>query len=195
MRMLFYKDLFTTLVSALALVMAMTASVQATDKMANKPEEKSATKVAKVQDLGDETGEDERDYYTRRAKDILDKDLHANESKPHPLASNYPEHFVVVCTGGCRNRRAYIVDLEPRQTKDAVEIGEMIPTAAGGAPASQGENVVRCLGGCPTGRTIYAATGDVDGDGDWESSKVPDTSKDKGESGRWMTTINEDSKS
>ncbi|MCH9764875.1 MAG: hypothetical protein K0U34_02630 [Alphaproteobacteria bacterium] len=188
MRMSALKDFFATFISVLLLAMVTAASAHAENKTAVRKAPQPQSQSAKAEKADDDTGVDERDYYTRRAKELLDKDKSAANSKPHPLAINYPEHFVVVCTGGCRNRQAHIVDFEPRQSKDAVEIGEMIPTAAGGMGAASDANVVRCIAGCGDGRAIYSANLDFDGteSGAWESNTPAQSTA--GESGRWLAT-------
>ncbi len=188
MRMFALKDLLTTLCSVLFALAAMANSVSADNKTSSEPKAASSksasTKTAKIEDSKKEV--DERDYYTRRAQELLDADQ-AADAKPHPLAENYPEHYVVVCTGGCKNHQAHIVDFEPRKSLNETEVGEMIPTAAGGA-AEPGVNVVRCVGGCPKGNSIYFAASDVGAD--WDGTSSAAKSGTKTESGRWMSDQN-----
>ena len=120
---------------------------------------------------------------------MLDADKAGESVKQHPLAENYPEHYVVVCEGGCKNHQAHIVDFEPRKAKQALEIGEMIPTSAG--TATSGANVIVCIGGCPNGEAMHFSAGNISGlDADWDSASGSAGSGNQGESGRWMSQHN-----
>ena len=188
MRMFSLKDLFTTLCSVLCALAVMATSVSADDKASSQADAASSqsttTKTAKKSNV------DERDFYTRRAQELLDAD-HAADAKSHPLTENYPEHFVVVCTGGCKNHQAHIVDFEPRKSTKESEVGEMIPTAAG-ASDGLGVNVISCIAGCRDGNSVYLAAGEMDAD--WDSTRAPAKSPAKSgtttESGRWLSDQN-----
>lgn len=179
-----FKALLTTLVSVVFGLTALSGPVLSEDapKRAQASEKDSAAgdQSAKQDDV------DERDYYTRRAQDMLNEDK-ARDSKPHALAKNYPEHFVVVCEGGCKNRQAHIVDFEPRKKKQPKEIGEMIPTAAGGASPLSKAQFIECIGGCPNGDSVYFGPTAVDND--WESTSQTALGR-QGESGRWLSESN-----
>lgn len=185
MRMFAVKDLFATLSCALITVVAIAMPVAAQDKPSvpapAQAEKRASAKTAKAEVV------DERDFYTRRAQEMLDADNLGVDSKPHPLTKDFPEQFVVVCTGGCKNRQAYIVDMEPRSAQRTIEIGEMIPTAAGGP----GVSTVVCIGGCPDANSVHFTSSNV-GDfiNDWESAHRAPASRSKSESGRWLTDQN-----
>jgi len=179
------KDLLTTLCSVLLSLVVTASSVSADDAASSDPKAASdsstTNKTAKKADV------DERDFYTRRAQELLDEDQ-AADGKPHPLSENYPDQFVVVCTGGCKNRQAHIVDFEPRKRIKEVEVGEMIPTAAG-SPPDLSVNVISCLAGCPEGNSVhFAASGEMDAD--WDSTSAPVKSGKTTESGRWLSDQN-----
>jgi len=183
------KDLTATLCAVLVALFAMAVSVSAEEKAPAKAKaqaSKSATaKTAKAEAV------DERDFYTRRAQEMLDADSPGADGKPHALAKDFPEQYVVVCTGGCKNHQAHIVDMEPRQPQKTTEIGEMIPTAAGGSAKASLSSAVVCVGGCPRGDTIHFTSADV-GDfvNDWESLNSAPSSGEKAESGRWLSDQN-----
>lgn len=179
------KDLLTTLCSVLLALVVTVSSAAANDDAA------SETKAASGSSTTDKTAKkenvDERDFYTRRAQELLDADS-AADAKPHPLAENYPDQYVVVCTGGCKNRQAHIVDFEPRKSRKETEVGEMIPTAAGGSP-DLSVNVISCIAGCREGNSVYFATGEGM-EADWDSTSAPAKSGTTTESGRWMSDQN-----
>ena len=186
MRMFSLKDLLTTLCSIL-LALVVTASSAAANNDAA-----SETKAASGSSTTDKTAKkadaDERDFYTRRAQELLNED-DAVDAKPHPLTENYPDQYVVVCTGGCKNRQAHIVDFEPRNSRKEIEVGEMIPTAAAGS-SDRSVNVISCIAGCPEGNSVYFASGE-DMEADWDSTTAPATAGGTTtESGRWMSDQN-----
>lgn len=164
----------------------LSASPPATAQEASaKP--KSATS-GQTNQSAKQASEDERDYYTLRAKKMLEEDKADVTAKPHPLAVNYPDDYVTVCEGGCKNRQAHIVDFEPRKPNKAVEVGELIPTAAGSG-ASARSTIIECVGGCPRGNGAFAGVEDFAGMHDeWDGSDG--SAAARGESGRWMSDRN-----
>ncbi|MDQ8698303.1 hypothetical protein [Hyphomicrobium sp. LHD-15] len=81
----------------------------------------------------------ESDYYTRRAKAILDAEK-AGESTPHPLAAAYPGMDVVVCEAGCpATGNPEIVFLRQHAVSTTASSKEAAPKSAA------------CLGGCYSG--------------------------------------------
>ena len=183
MRMLAPKNLIAIFFSIIFAFSALAPAALAEEPSVKKTDA-AATSEAKNGSKNQEVEEDERDYYTLRAQEMLKADGNDASAMPHPLAKNYPDHYVVVCTGGCKNRQAYIVDMQPHKPEGTVEIGEMIPTAAGGGSTAPGSNIVRCIGGCYDGKTIHMGSADVEDS--WDSTVPPAPSADASESGRWM---------
>lgn len=100
------------------------------------------------------------DYYTRRAKRILEVEQ-AKAAKPHPLAALYPGMDIVVCEAGCPGpSKARVVFVRARAVATEQREAMMVPTSGtssleGGATAD-----VACIAGCygePTGETAPAA--------------------------------------
>lgn len=93
------------------------------------------------------------DYYTRRAKRILEAEKDASLA-PHPLAALYPGMDVVVCEAGCPDRKGPEVvfahtHVLPDRGMDAAEAreGYMVPTSSDDT-AVPAESGVLCIGGC-----------------------------------------------
>lgn len=94
------------------------------------------------------------DYYTRRAKSILEAEK-AGIEKPHPLAASYPGMDVVVCEAGCTTiGKPEVVYAKPHAepAKTATE-GLLVPTSdTGGTAAAPGaalsSNAAACVAGC-----------------------------------------------
>ncbi|HEX2839894.1 hypothetical protein [Hyphomicrobium sp.] len=91
------------------------------------------------------------DYYTRRAKSILDAEK-SSAQKPHPLAAQYPGMDVVVCEAGCpEGNGAHIVFI--RKTFVATQAAEMRtegmlqPTSGSDLPGDPSTEVA-CVAGC-----------------------------------------------
>ncbi len=143
------------------------------------------------------------DYYTKRAKALLEADKAVYDSKPHPLAKGYPDKFVVICEGGCPNRkRAQIIDMQPRPA--AKVESEMVPAVSspGGAKAAALQDGVVCMAGCYngmqktyTGRAAAEAGVGAAYEDTWMttvSDKAADTTSNssrKPESGSWLSDI------
>lgn len=87
------------------------------------------------------------DYYTRRARNILDAER-AAAMKPHPLAATYPGKEIVVCEAGCPERTPQVVFIRPEipKTVEASE-GVMVPTASSDGRAVPTDQVA-CVAGC-----------------------------------------------
>ena len=90
----------------------------------------------------------EADYYTRRARSVLEAER-AALPQPHALSASYPGKEIVVCEAGCANARApHVVFVRP-EIPPVVEQSEsmMVPTSA-----SDGRSVpldeVACVAGC-----------------------------------------------
>ena len=145
------------------------------------------------------------DYYTKRAKALLAADRAIQDSKPHPLAKGFPDKFVVVCEGGCPNRkRAQIIDMQPRPvTKVEVE-STMVPTAGstGGSKAAALQDGLVCMAGCYngmkksyTGRAAAGAGAGAEYEDTWLTTVSESTdgtapsSSNKPESGSWLSDI------
>lgn len=88
------------------------------------------------------------DYYTRRAKGILNAEK-AAWLEPHPLAASYPGMDIVVCEAGCTNRsRAQVVSVRPHAELTETTEGAMVPTSADGKAAASSETAIACVAGC-----------------------------------------------
>jgi len=126
-------------VSAAAILVSMSASIALADGDAAAP---PATQASAADD----------DYYTRRAKHILEREK-ASEIKPHPLAARYPGYDVVVCEAGCPDRKGAEV-VFARQHAPVSEAREsyVVPTSSDGDAAESLETDIPCIGGC-YGRT------------------------------------------
>lgn len=91
------------------------------------------------------------DYYTKRARTILERERSAINSPPHPLALDHPDKFVVVCEAGCSKQDVpEIVGAEPRN--DHSETGAMHLTTAARLDAApehaDAPSLIECMGGC-----------------------------------------------
>ncbi|MDX2309139.1 MAG: DUF2314 domain-containing protein [Hyphomicrobium sp.] len=166
---------------------AASTSEPASDNAATSPSEAPATEAAASPDLTPDTaaaganakGEipgmllDKRnaDYYDRRAEELLKEDAATTDVGQHPLASAYPNEFVVVCEAGCRGGAgAEIVAMVPRPAPKAPE-----------APAAQpaGNDHISCVGGCGTGPAFY------------QGPVRPGVGMANATIGEWMTTVAE----
>jgi hypothetical protein len=99
------------------------------------------------------------DYYTRRAKRILEMEK-AKAAKPHPLAAAYPGQDIVVCEAGCADRRgAHVVYMRRQAAVTEQREAMMVPSSSAPpyAPASAG---VGCIAGCYGGAANVAAERD-----------------------------------
>lgn len=98
------------------------------------------------------------DYYTRRAKRILDTEK-AEAAKPHPLAVAYPGQDIVVCEAGCADHRGAQVVYMRRQAAVTEQREAMMVTTSGApayAPPAAG---VACIAGCYGGAASAAVQG------------------------------------
>jgi ribosomal protein RSM22 (predicted rRNA methylase) len=87
------------------------------------------------------------DYYTRRAKSILDAEK-AGQQVQHPLAAAHPGMDIVVCEAGCpEGDGAHIVFARNHVVATEGTEGSMQPTSANGSTAASESNVA-CVGGC-----------------------------------------------
>ncbi|AHB50453.1 hypothetical protein W911_17000 [Hyphomicrobium nitrativorans NL23] len=90
----------------------------------------------------------EVDYYTRRARSVLEAEK-ALLPKPHALSASYPGKEIVVCEAGCADTRAPQVVFVRPEIPPVVETSEsmMVPTST-----SDGRSVpldeVACVAGC-----------------------------------------------
>ena len=90
----------------------------------------------------------EPDYYTRRARSVLDAEK-AALPQPHALSASYPGKEIVVCEAGCTDTRAPQVVFVRPEIPPVVETNEsvMVPTST-----SDGRSVpldeVACVAGC-----------------------------------------------
>jgi hypothetical protein len=95
----------------------------------------------------------EDDYYTRRAKAVLEAER-AALVRPHPLAASHPGKEIVVCEAGCEGRAPQVVFLRP-EIPETVETGEsvMIPTSTSDGRAVPLDEVA-CIAGCYGASTV-----------------------------------------
>jgi hypothetical protein len=88
------------------------------------------------------------DYYTRRAKSILEAEK-TGQAKQHPLAAAHPDMDVVVCEAGCPGGDgARVVFARNHVVATEVREGRMQPTSGSDAAADIGESNVACVAGC-----------------------------------------------
>lgn len=108
------------------------------------------------------------DYYDRRAGELLKNDHNRDVIKDHPLASAYPNQFIVVCEAGCPNEAgAEIVSMKPHAGASIIA-----------DPNSKQASALMCVGGCPDGPQNYASGVASTG-----------TQVAAGQIGEWMTTV------
>lgn len=88
--------------------------------------------------------EPDRDYYTRRARAIIDAEKYAT-SAPHPLAAGYPGMDVTVCEAGCQDRGQHVVYTRPERAAETT-VGEFVPSSTSSEPLSP--QTVTCVAGC-----------------------------------------------
>ena len=87
------------------------------------------------------------DYYTRRAKKILENEKRPWK-EPHPLAASYPGMDIVVCEGGCPNgTRAQVVSVRPHVETAEVTEGSFVQTSADAVDPYVPANAA-CIAGC-----------------------------------------------
>lgn len=112
------------------------------------------------------------DYYTRRAKTVIEAEK-ASAVTPHPLAARYPGKDVIVCEAGCPDRKGpQVVSLRPSFTPASKEVagvaetreGKMVPTSES-APSSEPV----CVAGC------YSEAAMTDAGTDQEPAHEPDS--------------------
>ncbi len=110
------------------------------------------------------------DYYDRRAAELLKEDEGSGAVEQHPLASAYPEQFVIVCEAGCRDgSSAQIVSMMPKPKADEKTGSE------GNVPG-----LISCVGGCPAGGPgTFASVPSAASGGARIAATV----------GEWMTTV------
>ena len=149
-----------------------TKSVSKTD-----PDE---VEVAAVQHHG------EADIYDQWSRKKIS---HRPKQKPHPLAAAHPDHFVVVCQGGCAKEQVHVVYLERRDARGPVSVK---PLKAG---IVAGTESIDCVGGCYHAKKSYASVVNADAASDengWVTNvkkAEPDDPKAKSD-GRWYDRIN-----
>lgn len=97
------------------------------------------------QDVASAASQD--DYYTRRAKKILENEKRP-WMEPHPLAASYPGMDIVVCEGGCPNRtRAQVVSVRPHVETTVATEGSFVQTSADAVDPYTAANAA-CIAGC-----------------------------------------------
>ncbi len=139
--------------------------------MAQAADEKVATTEANAAASKD-------DYYTRRAKSILEAEKSGADT-PHPLAAPYPRMDVVVCEAGCtESSGAQIVFMRPKS--ESVEAGTattetrqgmMQPTSGSDGPVSVDAGI-DCVAGCYE-RTANFVPPEPEPVGAWNTTVAP----------------------
>ena len=99
----------------------------------------------------------ETDYYTRRARSVLEAEK-AALPQPHALSASYPGKEIVVCEAGCPDTRAPQVVFVRPEIPPVVEQSEsmMVPTSASDGRAVPLDEVA-CVAGCYGAATSKAA--------------------------------------
>jgi hypothetical protein len=89
------------------------------------------------------------DYYTRRAKTLLESERR-NAAQGHPLAASYPGMDIVVCEAGCPTHSApEIVYARPQPAPaTAAREGVMVPTSATDGAGVSSDDGISCVAGC-----------------------------------------------
>jgi hypothetical protein len=160
--------------AALAIMLALVApAADASDEVAALPQQAASAAPAD-------------DYYTRRAKSILDAEK-AAEAKPHPLAVPYPGMDVVVCEAGCaRDGHPEIVFLRRYFVSAASESGRASPSTSGTtkaqakAPAASPAKTPACVGGCYSGvASLMVPVSEVSEIGEWSTTVSKPIERDK----------------
>lgn len=112
---------------------------------------------------------------------------------PHPLARQYPDHYVVVCQAGCRTPNEQIVYMEPHEARNPAN--EPTPDSA-----QAGTDYIACVGGCynvGTNTPIYQLNRQATGgsSNSWMStgSQTNADTDANAASHRWYERINGDS--
>lgn len=121
------------------------------------PDASLATEAAATERIIARTADD--DYYTRRAKSVLEAER-AALIQPHPLTASHPGKEIVVCEAGCGGRTPQIVFVRP-EIPATVEGREsmMIPTSTSGGHTVPPDEVA-CVAGCYGARgpaVVYVA--------------------------------------
>jgi hypothetical protein len=114
---------------------------------------------------------------------------HRRKKKPHPLAAELPDHFVVVCQANCDKEKAHVVYLERRDARGPVN---KKPLKAG---VVAGTTSIDCVGGCYGKVKSYASMVNAQGAGGengWVTNGTKGKPEKKGTSsdGRWYDRIN-----
>jgi hypothetical protein len=125
------------------------------------------------------------DYYTRRAKSILEAEKSSIE-KPHPLAASYPGMDVVVCEAGCTTIGKPEVVYAKRHAEAAKTVtqGLLVPTSDnGGTAAAPGavlsSNAAACVAGCYGGEGDAFEAYPESPVGEWSTSVQTTAPRDK----------------
>ncbi len=139
------------------------------------------------------TPDEKTDIYDRWSKN---KFQGRSRVKQHPLASHYPDDFVVVCEAGCSNEAEQIVYQERKSARGPVNSRSLKRGAVAGTGA------IDCVGGCYGHRSSYAmarrgheagmaaAAEETNGDHSWMSTGNQESDESKKKNGRWYQRIN-----
>jgi hypothetical protein len=164
-----------SIAGALAIVLATSVSAAGPEPATPVPAQPQAAATPKETAAAPAAAEPDRDdYYTRRAKNVLEAEK-ALAATPHPLAARFPGKDIVVCEAGCPERRGpQVVFSRPKAVPaELTETREsrMEPTAGKEpAPGSASEPV--CVAGCYDRTDIAYDTPDEPGDY-WYPSTPP----------------------
>jgi hypothetical protein len=138
----------------------------------------------------------DHDSFRTRAQQLLAAEG-ASRATYSKLAEKYPEHSIVICQAGCRDRTPEIVYFAPRK----VQVAEMIPAAATAGPAPESKTVsdaMTCLAGCydtprqyPSQRRGETARLSEDAVERYVHQQGTTPANGVVVSGRWLTTVTE----
>jgi hypothetical protein len=121
------------------------------------------------------------DYYTRRARTVLEAEK-AGDASQHPLAASYPGMEIVVCEAGCTTSRGPQVVFQRSLASISTKTeGTMVLTSGSdrNGPAAGSSKVVACVGGCYDGAGFTAEPAAMSPIGDWSTTVEPDAPRSK----------------
>ena len=167
-----------------ALVMTVLAgSVASTPAKAIDPPSPDAVTTDAVAEPAADAIPQVDDYYTKRARKILETERRARDHAPHPLAADRPGEFVVVCEAGCSKPDVpEVVGAQPRV--ESRPAGAMLVTTSAKLDAAPIDadipSLIECMGGCYGANHAYRSR-----------APLPRASKPEAEAaaGEWVTSV------
>lgn len=182
------------------------AEAEATPDDAGERRQNSAPAAAEAQPKAPETEQGRRrparqadpdyDSFRARAQQLLAAEG-ASRATYSKLADQYPDHSIVICQAGCRDKTPDIVYFAPRK----IQVAEMVPTAAIAGQASEAKtatDAMTCLAGCYDTPRKYSAQGRGETARLSEEAVEQYVRQQRTQpangvvvSGRWLTTVTE----